>query len=346
MRVPAKWIVTGGAGFIGSHATSRLLALGHDVVVIDDLSRRGSKENLTWLRACGLRHFARVDVRDRIAIDALLRRHGDADVVLHLASQAAVTTSIVDPRNDFEINALGTLNVLEGVRLQAGCRPAVLYSSTNKVYGALDELAIRESDTRYSLVDRAQGIDETQPLSFHSPYGCSKGAGEQYVTDYARIYGIKTVVFRQSCIYGPHQFGVEDQGWIAWLLIAAMLGRPFTLYGSGKQVRDALWVEDLVDVYLLAQERIDRVAGQVFNIGGGQSFTLSLLELVAWLETRLARRLEPRHRDRRPGDQRVFVSCNAKAERLLDWRPRIAPEQGLERLLRWIEDNRSSLELG
>ena len=224
---------------------------------------------------------------------ALLARHADADAVLHLAGQVAVTTSVADPRADFEINALGTFNVLEAVRTAAGGRPAVLYSSTNKVYGNLEHVRVVERDGRYAYEDRPVGVDEAEPLDFHSPYGCSKGAGDQYVRDYARIYGLKTVVFRQSCIYGTRQFGIEDQGWIAWFCVAAMTGQPFTIFGDGKQIRDTLWVGDLVDAYERALERIDAVSGEVFNVGGGPANTLSLHELVAMLERAFGRQLDP-----------------------------------------------------
>src|SRR4051812_17766695 len=240
-----KWIVTGGAGFIGCHAAARFHQAGHRVVVVDNLSRRGADTNLGWLREQGVNEFVKADVRDAAAMNALLSRHADADAVLHLAAQVAVTTSVADPRADFEINALGTFNVLEAVRTAAGGRPAVLYSSTNKVYGNLEHVRVIERDGRYAYEDRPDGVDEREPLDFHSPYGCSKGAGDQYVRDYARIYGLRTVSFRQSCIYGTRQFGIEDQGWIAWFCVATVLGRPFSIFGDGKQVRDALWIGDL-----------------------------------------------------------------------------------------------------
>ena len=216
-----KWIITGGAGFIGCHAAARFHGAGHRVVVVDNLSRRGADANLAWLREQGVRDFVKADVRDAQAMNDLMAEHADADAVLHLAGQVAVTTSVADPRADFEINALGTFNVLEAVRTAAGGRPAVLYSSTNKVYGNLEHVRVVERDGRYAYEDRPFGVDESEPLDFHSPYGCSKGAGDQYVRDYARIYGLKTVVFRQTCIYGTRQFGIEDQGWIAWFCVAA-----------------------------------------------------------------------------------------------------------------------------
>jgi CDP-paratose 2-epimerase len=335
-----KWIITGGAGFIGSHASARLHAAGHHVVVVDNLSRKGADTNLAWLREQGLADFVKADVRDAEAMRGLLARHADADVVLHLAGQVAVTTSVLDPRADFEANALGTFNVLEAVRTAAHGRPAVLYSSTNKVYGNLEHVEIVERDGRYAYKDLPAGVDEREPLDFHSPYGCSKGTGDQYVRDYARIYGLKTVTFRQSCIYGTRQFGIEDQGWIAWFCVAVTLGKPFTIYGDGKQIRDALWVGDLIDAYERAWERIETVRGEVFNIGGGPANTLSLLELVAKLERAFGRPLGPSFADWRPGDQRVFVADIRKAERLLGWSPRVATAEGVDRLLEWVRGHR------
>ena len=339
-----KWLITGGAGFIGCHAASKLRRAGCEVVVIDNLSRRGAEDNAAWLRSQGVEEIHRTDIRDAAALSAIVGRHADADAVLHLAGQVAVTSSVRDPRGDFEANALGTLNVLEAVRLAAGGRPAVLYASTNKVYGGLEHRAVVERGNRHVYEDLPCGVDESDPLDFHSPYGCSKGAGDQYVRDYARIYGMRTVVFRQSCIYGTRQFGIEDQGWVAWFCVAAILGREITIYGDGKQVRDALWADDLIDVYQRALDRIDRVSGQVYNIGGGASHTLSLLELVGMIEKRLGHRLGIRFSDWRPGDQRVFVADVRKAERDLGWRPHIDPCTGVARLLDWVQDHRALLE--
>jgi CDP-paratose 2-epimerase len=336
-----KWIITGGAGFIGCHAASRFHAAGHQVVVVDNLSRRGADANLAWLRDQGVNQFVKADIRDPRAMNDLLARHADADAVLHLAAQVAVTTSVADPRADFETNALGTFNVLEAVRLAAAGRPAVLYSSTNKVYGNLEHVEVVERNGRYAYDDRPFGVDESEPLDFHSPYGCSKGAGDQYVRDYARIYRLKTVLFRQSCIYGTRQFGIEDQGWIAWFCIAVTTGQPFSIFGDGKQIRDTLWVGDLVDVYERALERIDEVSGEVFNIGGGPANTLSLRELVARLSREFGRDLNPPYADWRPGDQRVFVADIRKAERRLGWTPKVATSEGVGRLIDWVKANRA-----
>jgi CDP-paratose 2-epimerase len=335
-----KWVVTGGAGFIGCHAAARFREQGHEVVVVDNLSRPGADANLAWLRERGVDDFVRADIRDERAIYDLMTRHADAAAVLHLAGQVAVTTSVRDPRSDFEINALGTLNVLEAVRLAAAGGPAVLYASTNKVYGNLEHIRVVDAGDRYAYADRPHGVDELEPIDFHSPYGCSKGAGDQYVRDYARIYGLKTVTFRQSCIYGTRQFGIEDQGWVAWFCLAVATGQPFTIFGDGKQIRDTLWVGDLVDVYQKALERIEQVRGEVFNIGGGAANTMSLLELVARLEQAFGRRLSPPFADWRPGDQRVFVADVRKAERLLGWRPRVSTAEGVQRLVAWVEENR------
>ncbi len=336
-----KWVITGGAGFIGCHAASRFHAAGDRVVVVDNLSRRGADANLAWLREQGVDEFIKADVRDMRAMAEVVGRHADADAVLHLAAQVAVTTSVADPRADFEINALGTFNVLEAVRTAAVGRPAVLYSSTNKVYGNLEHVRVVERDGRYAYEGRPHGIDESEPLDFHSPYGCSKGAGDQYCVDYARIYGLKTVTFRQSCIYGTRQFGIEDQGWIAWFCVAATTGQPFTIYGDGKQIRDTLWVGDLVDCYERALERIDAVGGEVFNLGGGPSNTLSLNELVGRLGRAFGRPFDPPYADWRPGDQRVFVADIRKAGRVLGWSPKVPTAEGVDRLLAWVGENRA-----
>jgi CDP-paratose 2-epimerase len=337
-----KWLITGGAGFIGCHAADHFLSQGHRVVVVDNLSRRGSTDNLAWLKSRGLVDFARIDIRNADAVRNLLTEHADADAVLHLAGQVAVTSSVADPRTDFEINALGTFNVLEAVRVAAAGQPAVLYSSTNKVYGNLEHVRVIERNGRYEYEDRPLGVSEAEPIDLHSPYGCSKGTGDQYVRDYARIYGLRTVTFRQSCIFGTRQFGIEDQGWIAWFCAAAILGRPVTIYGDGKQIRDTLWVGDLITAYERAFKRIENVRGETFNLGGGPTNTLSLLELVARLEAVLGS-LNVHSAHWRPGDQRVFVADVRKAEQLLDWRPTVSTVEGVDRLIVWIQENRSDV---
>ena len=332
-----KVIVTGAAGFIGSHAAHSLAAAGHEVVGLDNLSRKGAQHNLDWLKAQrALAEFSQVDIRDADAMNKLVGRHADSALILHAAGQVAVTTSVLDPRTDFEINAMGTFNVLEATRLHAP-DAAVFFTSSNKVYGGLEDLTIVERDDHYTFADRPNGVAEDQPLDFHSPYGCSKGAADQYVRDYARIYGMRTVVFRQSCIYGTRQFGVEDQGWIAWFAIAGVLGKPVTIYGDGKQVRDVLWVDDLVDLYLRALDRIDQVSGRVYNIGGGR-FRMSLWDLIGHLERELGRKLDPAMADWRPGDQRVFVSDISRAEAELGWQPSVNPMAGTRRMVEWVRE--------
>jgi CDP-paratose 2-epimerase len=328
-------LITGGAGFIGAHSAHHFLKQGKKVLLVDNLSREGSELNLAWLkREHGDRFtFFEADVRKDFAL--LQKLVEEVDAVLHLAAQVAVTTSVQNPREDFEINALGALNVLEAIRLSQR-KPMALYSSTNKVYGGMEDLAVVEENGRYAYQDQREGVSEERPLDFHSPYGCSKGSADQYFHDYARIYGLRTVVFRQSCIYGTHQFGVEDQGWVAWFAIAATQNRPITLYGDGKQVRDVLFVEDLVRCYECAMEKIDIASGQVYNVGGGPTQVLSLLELLALLEKRLGEKIPFTFDAWRPGDQKVFVCDIRKAERELGWKPQVDIESGVERLIEWI----------
>ncbi|MFN2182882.1 MAG: SDR family NAD(P)-dependent oxidoreductase [Anaerolineae bacterium] len=333
-------LITGGAGFIGSNLAHRLAGEGHEVVVYDNLSRPGAEKNVDWLRAeLGDRWtLIHADVRDSAA---LCRAAETSDVIYHLAAQTAVTTSVHDPRADFEVNALGTFNVLEAARL-SGRRPIVVYSSTNKVYGGMEDVALVEGETSYSYRDYPHGIAETYPLDFHSPYGCSKGTGDQYVRDYARIYGLPTVVFRQSSIYGTRQFGVEDQGWVAWLLIATVTGQPITIYGDGKQVRDLLWVDDLLSLYDAAVKQIDVAAGEVYNVGGGPENTLAVWEgLRPLLQELIGRDVPVSYDDWRPGDQQIFAADIRKAERELGWRPRTSPEEGVRRLYEWVVANRA-----
>ncbi len=308
-----KVLITGGAGFIGSNASAHYLAQGQEVVILDDLSRKGAADNLAWLQGNpGRLIFVSADVRDSDAIDSAFREHADTELVLHLAGQVAVTSSVADPKNDFEVNALGTLNVLEASRRLDGIK-ALLNASTNKVYGELKGVEVDEGNDRFEYRHLPGGISESQNLDFHSPYGCSKGSADQYVIDYARIYGLPTVTFRQSCIYGLHQFGMEDQGWLAWFCIAAAKGREITIFGNGKQVRHILHVQDLLKVYDAAASRIDEVKGGAFNIGGGPENTLSLLELIAMLEERLDVRIAPKFADWRRGDQRVFIADISKS---------------------------------
>jgi CDP-paratose 2-epimerase len=338
-----RFLVTGGAGFIGCNLVDRLMRDGVHVVVLDDLSRRGTSANLEWLKSRGEFDFIRCDIRDAASVDAAFARYSHLDAIVHLAAQVAVTTSVVDPRADMEINVAGTFNVLEAARRTAGT-PAFLYASTNKVYGKLESAAVVEQDERYAFRDLPNGVSEAAPLDFYSPYGCSKGAADQYVRDYSRIYGLKSVVLRQSCIYGPRQFGVEDQGWVAWFAIAHQQGLPITLYGNGKQVRDLLHVEDLVALYLRCVERIDVAAGQIYNVGGGAAHTLSLLETMRMLEDLSGRRPRYAFGDWRPGDQPIFVSDIGKAREQLEWSPRIGVTEGVATMHKWIDKNRAALQ--
>lgn len=334
-------LVTGGAGFIGSNLVSSLLEDGFDVLVFDALSRRGSEDNVSWLRRQYYGAKLRVvkeDVRDFTAVRAAALK---ADVIYHLAGQVAVTSSVENPRSDFETNALGTLNILEAARL-SGRRPAVIFTSTNKVYGDIRDVTVVEEHSRFRLSDLPHGIPESQPLDFHSPYGCSKGAADQYVRDYARIYRLPTVVFRMSCIYGPRQFGNEDQGWLAHFMISSLTGRPTTIYGNGKQVRDVLYIDDLVRALRLAVEKIDGTAGEVFNIGGGPSNALAVWYEFGELLAELKGEQTPvRYSHWRPGDQTCYVSDIRKAKRSMGWQPQVDKRSGVRRLWEWVSSNKS-----
>ena len=336
-----RYLITGGAGFIGSNTAHKLLSQGHQVVIVDDLSRAGSKKNLDWLRAEYREiSFHNQDIRDYDGLRSVLSAHRDSEVIIHLAAQVAVTTSVVNPREDFDTNALGTFNLLEAVR-EEDIDPVIIYSSTNEVYGATETIKVVEDTTRYRYADLPDGVDEETRLDFHSPYGYSKGAADQYVRDYHRIYGMRTVVFRQSCIYGPRQFGVEDQGWLAWFVIASVLGRPITIYGDGKQVRDVLYVDDLVDAYVKAVDNIDTTEGQVYNIGRGWGKSISVwAEFGPLLGQLLGSDLEVSFGDWRPGDQKVFISNISKAKQDFGWQPAVGVDDGIRRLYEWIATNR------
>lgn len=338
-----KILVTGGAGFIGANLMDRLLSRSEHAVAFDNLSRRGAVKNAEWLKQ---KHGARFelirgDVRDAAATQDAAR---DADVIYHLAAQVAVTTSVLDPRTDFEINALGTFNMLEAARL--GKRnPIFVFASTNKVYGEMEEIPVVELATRYEYRDLKNGFSETQPLDFHSPYGCSKGAADQYVRDYQRIYGLPTVVLRQSAIYGQRQFGEEDQGWLAWFMIAAVMKKPISIYGDGKQVRDMLYVDDLLDLYDAARVKIDRAQGQAYNVGGGAKNTLSVwAEFGSMLEKLHEEKISVTYTDWRPGDQKVCVYDTSKAKRELGWEPSVNLEKGVGKLYDWVKENKKLFE--
>jgi CDP-paratose 2-epimerase len=333
-----KVLITGGCGFIGCNTAARFIEIGHQVTLFDNLSRVGADSNLDWLRHQRQVEFIHGDVRSLgMLCDLLQARH--FDVVIHLAAQVAVTTSITDPEHDFEVNARGTFNVLEAVRRH---RPeaVVLNASTNKVYGKLGSLKPREGTLRYDLPHLPDGVNEAQPLDFHSPYGCSKGAADQYVNDYARVFGLRTVNLRQSCIYGYRQFGIEDQGWVAWFLIAHCVGRDVTIYGDGKQVRDILFIDDLVDAYLAAIDKIEDVRGSSFNIGGGPGNAVSLLELLGMIREFSGRPLNHTFSEWRAGDQAVYISDIRLAQQKLGWSPRVSAREGVHRLYDWITANR------
>jgi CDP-paratose 2-epimerase len=333
-------IVTGGAGFIGTNTVSALISRGDEVIVLDDLSRPGSDQNLAWLQDGheGLIH-EQIDIRDFPALRNCFAKHAPLDLVLHFAGQVAVTTSVHDPRGDFEINALGTLNVLESLRFLE-LDPVVLYSSTNKVYGGLPDFNVCETDNRYTLVDSPMGVSERTQLDFYSPYGCSKGAADQYVRDYHRIYGLRTIVFRNSCIYGPRQFGIEDQGWVAWFIIAATLGRKISIYGNGKQVRDVLFVDDLIDAMFMAIDKIEITQGQIYNMGGGPNNSLAIwTEFGLILEELFGKSISVAYKDWRPGDQPVYISDIRKANQDFDWNPTISVQDGIARLYEWVQEN-------
>jgi CDP-paratose 2-epimerase len=334
-------LITGGAGFIGTNLADRLASTGRSVLLYDNLSRPGVAANVEWLvgRHGELVRTIVADIRDQGALAGAVQQAGP---IFHFAAQVAVTTSVANPIHDFEVNARGTLNLLEEVRARGGSAP-VLFTSTNKVYGGLDDLPLVRNGRRYNPEGnavRGGGIGEDRPLDLHSPYGCSKGAAEQYMLDYARTFGVPSIVFRMSCIYGPHQFGTEDQGWVAHFLIRALEGEPITLYGDGLQVRDTLFVDDLVDAFLLALERSDTLAGQVFNIGGGAAHTVSLLELVELIGDLRGDLPELEFRDWRLGDQRYYVSDTARFEAATGWVPQVGVSEGVQRLHDWLLSSR------
>lgn len=334
-------LITGGAGFIGTNLAHRLLLANRRVILFDNLSRPGVEGNVRWLCAT---HGPRVqvevaDVRDA---DRLARAMRGVSAAFHFAAQVAVTTSLGDPVHDFETNARGTVNLLEAARAQSS-PPPVVFTSTNKVYGACSDVPLVAGETRYEPRDRqvgARGIDESRPLDFHSPYGCSKGAADQYALDYARTFRVPSVVFRMSCIYGPHQFGTEDQGWVAHFAIQALEGRPLTLYGDGKQVRDVLFVEDLVEAFLAVEARADSLAGRAFNVGGGPANTISLLELLRLLGEIHGAPPSVRFDDWRPGDQRHYVSDVRRLQAATGWTPRVPVREGVRRLYEWLLESR------
>ncbi len=332
-------LITGGAGFIGTNTAKYYLNRNDNVTILDNFSRYGSLENIKYLKSLKnknlkiIKHDVRKD--DKKLSDTVK----SADIIFHLAAQVAVTTSVENPLEDSQINVNGTLNVLEAAR-KSKRNPIFIYSSTNKVYGNLGNQKIEKQKTRYVLKDNSFGISESTPLDFYSPYGCSKGAADQYVHDYNRIYGLRSIVFRQSCIYGPHQFGIEDQGWIAWFLIAIMKNKKITIYGDGKQVRDLLFVDDLVIAYDQAIKNISKTEGNVYNIGGGPKNTISVwAELEPILRKLFNKKINAGIADERPGDQKIFVSDIRKAKKDFNWTPKNNVETGIEKLYFWLREN-------
>jgi CDP-paratose 2-epimerase len=342
-------LITGGAGFVGSNLAARLLGEPEvRVRVFDNLSRRGVEQNLAWLReiagAAGgsaKLEFVRGDVRDRAAVREAAE---DADEIYHLAAQVAVTTSIEDPRTDFDVNVLGTFNVLEAAR-RWGRRPLVLFTSTNKVYGSLEGVPVHVTGRRY-VADYVtfSGVTEREPLDFHSPYGCSKGAADQYVRDYARIYDLPAVVFRMSCIAGPRQFGTEDQGWVAHFLYSTLEGRPITIYGDGFQVRDVLHVADLVDAVQAVRQQPGRCAGEIFNLGGGPERAVSVVEMLELIAHETGSEPQLNFADMRPGDQPLYVSDTSKLTGSTGWKAQHTCEETLRSIHDFWLSNRNLLE--
>jgi CDP-paratose 2-epimerase len=338
-------LITGGSGFIGVNLADKILSQGKNVLVFDNLSREGVENNLKWLKDKypDKLQVMIADIRNRSALKEAVE---GAEQVFHFAAQVAVTSSLSDPLYDFDINAMGTLNLLEAIR-KSKHKPSLVYTSTNKVYGELDDLGIIMNATRYIPEDvyyKENGIGEDRNLNFYSPYGCSKGVADQYVLDYGRTYGLKTVVFRMSCIYGPHQFGTEDQGWVAHFLIQALKEKPILLYGDGKQVRDILFVDDLVNAFLLAEKNMDQLSGKAFNIGGGVHNTVSLLELVELIEKISGIKLSYHFSEWRPGDQKYYVSDIKSFQSATGWSPEVSTKEGIQKLYNWLVENAKAPE--
>jgi len=335
-------LITGGCGFIGTNATAFYLKGGNEVISFDNLSRAGSEENLGWLKNQGKKFiFVKGDLRDYKKLFKTFKKYRP-DLVLHLAGQTTMVDSVKNPREDFEINALGTFNVLEAMK-EIKSKAVMIYSSTNKVYGDLSYVPVVEQKKRYSYRG-IKGINEHFPLDFHGPYGCSKGCGGQYTIDYARIFGLNTIVFRQSGIYGPHQFGIEEQGWLAWFCNSMLFEKPVTIYGDGKQVRDVLFIDDLLRAFQLAAKNIKKTKGSVFNIGGGPQFSLSIWELFDIIEKLSGKKFNYKFGPWRPGDQKIYISDIKKAKREFDWVPKIPPKEGVKKLYNWISQNKNLIK--
>lgn len=333
----AKTLITGGLGFIGSNLAYRLLNNGHEVIIIDNMSRIGCHHNLNWLKNAtntGMMKVFKASINDE---QALRQAMSGCNHIFHLAGQVSVVDSLIDPMKDFEDNALGTLRVLECAKAVTN-NPIIVFSSTNKVYGSLNTLNIGETASSYYLKDYPHGVSETHALDFHSPYGCSKGASDLYVLDYSRTFNLRTVVLRQSCIYGGRQYGMEEQGWISWFIIAALFNRNIRIYGNGKQVRDVLYIEDLIDAYVAVIDNIDTCSGHTYNIGGGPENTISIwIEFREILEKLIGKKLNVEYHEPRVGDQKIYVSDIRKAFRDFGWQPRFNLEKGIGRTFGWIE---------
>jgi CDP-paratose 2-epimerase len=333
------YLITGGCGFLGSNIAEEIIRRGDKVVIFDNLSRLGSEKNLGWLKKRGDFQFVRGDIRIPYEVEKVVVQN-KPDVIFHLAGQVAMTTSLDYPRMDFEINALGTLNLLEAVRHWSP-HSVLIYSSTNKVYGDLEKYQVIESESRYLIPQFPKGFSEEVPLDFHSPYGCSKGAADQYVLDYGRMFHLKTVVFRHSSMFGGRQFSTYDQGWIGWFCQKALeqsrgSSESFTISGTGKQVRDVLYASDMVNLYLRAAEGIGDCFGEAFNIGGGMDNSLSILELLSFLSDKLNIKIKFKNISVRSSDQKVFVSDLSKVRRFLDWSPKLSWQDGILQMLNWL----------
>jgi len=335
-----KYLITGGCGFLGSNLALEVLSKDEELYIFDNLYRGSSYKNLEWLKHKGKFKFIHADIRNLNDVENAIKSI-KPDVIFHLAGQVAMTTSLENPRMDFEVNTVGSLNILESVR-EYSPDSIIIYSSTNKVYGDLNYLKYQENETRYIAVDYPNGFDENLKLDFHSPYGCSKGAADQYMLDYARIFGLKTVVFRHSSMYGGRQFATYDQGWIGWFCQKAIevkrgiLKKPIIISGNGKQVRDILYVTDIVDLYFKTIGKIEKIKGQAFNIGGGIENSLSLIELFDILEKELDIKVNYKKLPCRKSDQKIFVSNNSKANEKIRWRPEVDKKEGIRNMLKWI----------
>jgi len=336
-----KYLITGGCGFLGSNIASEILKQGDELVVFDSLYRHGSYQNLEWLKTQGDFEFIHGDIRNTNDVERTIKQH-KPDVIYHLAGQVAMTTSIDDPRMDMEVNVGGSFNLLNAVRLYSP-ESTIIYSSTNKVYGDLEQFTYEETETRYKCIEKPNGFDESVNLDFHSPYGTSKGSADQYMLDFSRIYGLKTVVFRHSSMFGGRQFATYDQGWIGWFTQQAIniknetQKEPFTISGNGKQVRDIAYASDMIDLYLKASQKIDSIKGQAFNVGGGMNNSSSLLELFSFLEKELDIKMEYKQLPVRESDQRVFVADLAKAKELIGWEPQVSKEEGIRKMIEWVK---------